>query len=461
MKRSQCSRSYADKHLGWCITLFCLVLLTISWGKVILRLSPVVILSIGGSVLGLILPVFIICAVALFGLNRSFWRPSHALPLFVFCLYALVSVLWTRGPDPLYFIDVLLPALMGYLLVRGFMKADRSFWEERLFPVFAVMPILIVLRGLVDTPGHLLAFGELDTPQEQHTLLAMILLFTIPLVFGRMLTDKRRHFYYAVCLGLMIMSVVICGSRVGLVTLFLVLLYCMFRFAGRMIRIAGAIAVVLGIAGLFAFPVTHQRFVGLLSLGNDPYMITRTRIWDMTLSFVRERLLFGTGYSRMTFLSVGQERFGEVLFFYDHPHNMYLQILALLGLVGCCLFIWLVIDTVRKIIRMERFGGEAASVFAMAFAGGCAALLFCDLAESMLNSSRLMLSFFIMMAVLDSLYDSSFMKSAAESSGAERISEGGGSDDAAAENSGESITEAAAEHSNDSESHPGDSQKGH
>jgi len=457
MKRSQDGRSNSDKHLGWCITLFCLVLLTVSWGKVIVRLSPVVSLSIGGSVLGLILPIFVICAIALFGLKRSFWRPSHALPLFVFCLYALVSVLWTRGPDPLFFVDVLLPALMGYMLVRGFMTADRSFREERLFPVFAVMPILIVLRGLVDTPGHLLAFGELDTPHEQHTLLAMNLLFTIPLVFGRMLIDKRRHLFYAICLGLMILSVVICGSRVGLVALFLVLLYCMFRFAGRTIRIAGAVAVVLGVAGLFAFPVTHQRFVGLLSLGNDPYMITRTRIWDMTLSFVRERLLFGTGYSRATFLAVGQERFGEVLFFYDHPHNMFLQILALLGIVGCCLFIWLVIDTVRKIIRVERFGGEAASAFAMAFAGGCAALLFCDLAESMLNSSRLMLSFFMMVAVLDSLYDSSAMKSAAESSGAERISEGG----AAVENSAEGITEAAALYSDESERLPGTSQKGH
>jgi len=389
----------------WCVALFCVVLVMISWGKVIVHLSPVLDVSMGGSTLGLILPLFLVCVVVLFRMSRTFWRPSHGLPLFVFCLYAFVSVLWSRGPDPLFFVDVLAPALLGYLLVRGFAAADPSFWDERLFPVFALLPLLIVLRGLVDAPGHLLAFGELDCPQDQHTLVAMNLLFVIPLVFSRVLSDRRRHIFYGICLGLMVLSVVICGSRIGLVALFLVLLYCMFRFAGKTIRIAGAVIVALGVAGLFAFPVTHQRFVGLLSLGNDPYMITRTRIWDMTLSFVRERLLFGTGYSRLTFLSVGKDRFGEVLFFYDHPHNMYLQILAFLGIVGCGFFLWFVIDTARKVMAVERGGGEAAKFFALAFAGGCAALLFSGLAESMLNSSRLMLSFFIMLAVLDTLYD--------------------------------------------------------
>jgi len=399
------SMAFEEKQHRWCIAFFCVVLVMISWGKVLLTLSPVITISLGGSTLGLMIPLFLFCAVVKFRMGQTFWRSSHAFPIFVFCLYALISVIWSRGPDPLFFVDVLAPALMSYLLVRGFAAADSSFWEERLFPVFALMPLLIVLRGLVDAPGHLLAFGELDCPQDQHTLVAMNLLFVIPLIFSRVLSDRRRHIFYGICLGLMVLGVVICGSRIGLVGLFLVLLYCMFRFAGKTIKFAGAVVVACGVAGLFVFPVTHQRFVGLLSLGNDPYMITRTRIWDMTLSFVNEHLLFGTGYSRLTFLSVGKERFGEVLFFYDHPHNMYLQILVLLGIVGCLLFLWFVIDTARKILTVERCGGISARLFAQAFAGGCATLLFSGLAESMLNSSRLMLAFFMMLAVLDTLYD--------------------------------------------------------
>jgi len=397
-----------------CVTLFCVALVIISWGKVIIHLSPVLVLSLGGSTLGLMLALFLICVAVLFRVSRTFWRPSHGLPLFVFCLYALLSVLWSRGPDPLFFVDVLLPALLGYFLVRAFATADPSFWEERFFPVFALLPLLIVVRGLVDAPGHLLVFGELDSPQDQHTLVAMNLLFMIPLIFSRVLSDRRRHLFYGVCLGLMVLSVVICGSRVGLVALFLVLLYCMFRFAGKTIRVVGGVAVALGVAGLFAFPLTHQRFVGLLSLGSDPYMITRTRIWDMTFSFVKERLLFGTGYSRLTFLAVGKERFGEALFFYDHPHNLYLQLLALLGIVGCGIFLWFAIDTARKVMTLERCGNETMMVFAQAFAGSCAALLFTNLVESMLNSSRLMLSVFLMLAVLDVLYDRAAQKSAAD-----------------------------------------------
>jgi len=386
------------------MNLFIIALLMVSWGRVLLRLSPHISLSAGGTTTSLMVPLFLAWLVVKLRSRDRFLPLDLRSPLVVFSLYCGVSLLWCPRGDAWFFLRMVFPALLGYIMVRDFMAADPSFWRGKLLPALFAGALLIVLRGVVESPEHLMAFGELDSRYEHHTLMTMNLLLLIPAVIAALHMRRKPVYFYLVSLVLMIFATVLCGSRVGLVTLFLVLLHSTFTFSGARTRLVGICGTIAAVLFLFLLPVTHQRFVGLLALGDDPYLITRTRIWDMTLSFAGSHPLVGLGFSNRAFLETGKEKFGELLFFYEHPHNLYLQIFTLLGALGILLFIWLAVDTGKKLDALKKSIDPDISSLGQALMVSFAWFLFANLVEGALNSPRLMLTIFLLLAVVDGLY---------------------------------------------------------
>lgn len=386
------------------MNLFIIGLLLVDWGRVLLRLSPHISLSAGGTTTSVMVPLFLIYLfVKMCSRDRRVPLDLRS-PLVVFSLYCGLSLFWCPRGDVWFFVRMVFPALLGYVMVRDFVATDAAFWRRKLLPALYAGALLIVLRGVVESSEHLMAFGELDSRYEHHTLMTMNLLILIPTVIAALHMRRTPVCFYLVSLILMIFATVLCGSRVGLVTLFLVLLHSTFSFSSvktRLVGIGGTLAAVLF---LFLLPATHQRFVGLLALGDDPYLITRTRIWDMTLSFADSHPLVGLGFSNKAFLEVGKEKFGELLFFYEHPHNLYLQIFTLLGAVGLILFIWLAVDTGKKLYALKGSADLDISSLGQALMVSFAWFLFANLVEGALNSPRLMVTIFLLLAVIDGLY---------------------------------------------------------
>jgi hypothetical protein len=388
-----------------CGVLFLYGLLLLCWGRIGIHFSSHCSLSIGGTTLGIMAPLFLYFLYLKARSRDLDFHFSFASPLFILSLYALIAVLWSRGCDLSLFSGMLLPSLMGYCMVREFLDGGgEAFFRESFLPLFCCAPLLLVLRGIIESSGHLMGFGELDSPFEQHTLLSMNLLAVLPFTLMGLMDDEKRRLQYGICLFFTVLSVVLCGSKVGLVSLFLLLALAVLFLGSRKVKIIAILGGLVGVLSLFLLPFTHQRFVGLLSMGDDPYLITRTRIWDMTWSFVKEHLIFGLGFSRKTFLAAGIQRFGEDMFFYEHPHNLYFQILALLGLVGLGLFIWLAVDQAGKILALSRSGEPACISLGRAAALSFGVFLFNNLVEGALNSGRMMLTLLLLMAVIDHFY---------------------------------------------------------
>ena len=109
------------------------------------------------------------------------------------------------------------------------------------------------------------------------------------------------------------------------------------------------------------------------------------------------------GFSRKAFLAQGISRFGEELFFYEHPHNLYLQIFSLLGIAGFIIFIWLCVDIGKKIYRLSKSPDSANALMGKAMSASFLVLLFENLVEGSLNSCRMMMSLFLVIAILDHL----------------------------------------------------------
>ncbi|MDQ7827041.1 MAG: O-antigen ligase family protein [Candidatus Eremiobacteraeota bacterium] len=382
---------------------FLIGIAVIDWGRVAVHLSSQITFTLGGTARNVMIPLFLVfCFMTAFKKRRALSTKGLG-PLAAFCGYAGLSILWSRGYDFWFFVNMIVPGFLALLMARALMEEDRGFLWGKLLPVFCLGPLLIVARGLIDSPGHLLSMGELDSPFEQHTLIAMNLLFMIPLIVARLIDDKGRMSFYGIALVLTIMGVVLCGSRVGLVTLVLVIVLLIGSFASKQTRLIGAGALVLVVVFFLAFPVTHQRFVGLLSLGDDPYLITRTRIWDMTWDFTKEHLLLGVGFSPDTFRALGAGRFGSDMFFYEHPHNVVLQVLSFLGIPGLVLFGWLAVSTGKKVAAIIRSAegeeGHMGKALAVSFLG----FLFMNLVEGGFNSCRMMLTLFIGLALVEYL----------------------------------------------------------
>ena len=384
--------------------LFLVGLLIVSWGRIMLRLSPHLSLSLGGTTTAVVAILFFLNLITRWRSGRPLISVPWRSPLFVFTALAAISILWCPQHDVFFFTSTIFPAFLAYLVARDLCAGERDWWSDRLLPVLFIGALLMVLRGVIETSDHLMAFGELDTRFEHHTLLAMTFSFLIPLVIAAISRNRARALFYGIILALMIFASVLCGSRVGLVTLFLVLIHSTLCFSGKKMRLLGGISMVLGVVFLFLLPVTHQRFAGLLSLGDDPYLITRTRIWDMSLSFVGSHPLLGLGFSNRAFLEAGKARFGEVLFFYEHPHNLYLQVFALLGIAGVIVFLWLAADIARKIMVLAKSGTPAVEAFGKALSVSFTWFLFMNLVEGAFNSARLMLMLFVMLAVVDDLF---------------------------------------------------------
>lgn len=392
----------AHKRMDFFAKLFPICLILINWGRINIHLSPFITLSFGGTTTSVIVPLFVVYLILKRAAREQKFFHSAPLPVIIFFFYCLGTLLWTHPFDFFFFNTVLVPSVLAYLMLGDLLRRDPAYLQEKFLPLFTISPLLIVARGLVDSPQYLINEGKLDSPADHHTLVAMNLLMMLPLVMGMLLRDDKRKLYYGVTLVLTILGIVLCGSRVGLVVLFLEILIGLFLFAGRQIRLIGAVALIVSVLFLYALPMTHQRFVGLRRLGDDPYMVTRTRIWDMTSQIVKDHLLFGVGFSQKTFLALGKERFGyqngEPVFFYEHPHNLYLQILAFLGIAGTLIFLWLSADVGWKLMWLEK---KEKAWLAKPLIIGFLGFLVMNLVEGALNSGRMMTNLFLIFAIID------------------------------------------------------------
>ena len=84
------------------------------------------------------------------------------------------------------------------------------------------------------------------------------------------------------------------------------------------------------------------------SSNDNANLIARANVWKLVLSKVPEYPITGYGYGKDTFTKVfGDEvRQRHVLLVSEYPmgtHNVFIDFIVSLGLIGCLLFLWLLV----------------------------------------------------------------------------------------------------------------------
>jgi O-antigen ligase len=181
------------------------------------------------------------------------------------------------------------------------------------------------------TPGR--AVGNLRQPNHLSSLLLWAAIAAVALLEMRRLRRRTA----AVALALLVFAVVLTASRTGLVSVLLLALWAgtdrrLARFTRALLLAAPLVyaAAWLGMAQWAA--VSSHAFGGAARLAESDISGSRFGIWANTLALIRQQPWTGVGFGEFNLAWTLTAFPGRPVAFFDHTHNLPLQLAVELGL---------------------------------------------------------------------------------------------------------------------------------
>lgn len=286
--------------------------------------------------------------------------------------------------------------IVAILTIFGFLYAFYAVLQSVLSPD----RIYGIYKPQAATP-----FGSFVNRHDFAAVIEMLIALPLGMLFAGSV-QKDRRLIYVVTIALMGTSILLSGSRGGLVALIaeiLVLIIVTARARGRkkiVIKTALAATLVITSVGGAIFVGGDTSLTRFATAGaEDDPMSSRMHIWAVTFAVIKDNLPLGAGvgafaqaYTKVDTAS-GFERI-------EQAHNDYLQVLADAGLIGLVLgglFLFLFFREGSKNIRTDnRFRrGVAAGAFA-----GCFAILVHSAFDFVLHITAISLLFITLLSIL-------------------------------------------------------------
>ena len=286
--------------------------------------------------------------------QRVAWRQRDEWPVLValalLCAAALAP--WWFGVLPsslaLSVLGTLLAAAV--LLVAG-AQAARGQWGTALFALFCLgwlcAGVLNAGISIVQVfapewpdgdwiahsgiPGR--AVGNLRQPNH----LSSLLLWSSVAVAGLLELKRLQRVAAWVLMALMVFAVVLSASRTGLVSVLLLALWGLvdkrLSRTTRLLLLAAPLMYLLAWLGMSAWAeLGAHRFGGAARLAETDVSGSRFGIWANTLALIRQQPLLGVGFGEFNYAWSLTPFPGRPIAFFDHAHNLPLQLAAEIGL---------------------------------------------------------------------------------------------------------------------------------
>ena len=316
-------------------------------------------------------PVLLVLGLLLFAIGIS-W--AEALPSSIaltaaatLCCAAAVLMMAQCAPSSGETLDAIQPMLTG-LLLAGALGALVGLTQ-------------VFLPGWTDgwlmasptLPGR--AVGNVRQPNHLSAVLLWALVALVPLAQAGRVHRLRLPAMVAAAIGaLMVLGVVLTASRTGMVSMFML---CLWGIADRKLRpsvrwsLALAPLVYLGcwlLVDAWAHYTQHT-FGGEVRLGEADLSASRFGIWANAWSLVKMNPWFGVGWGEFNF-AWGLTPFPtRPVAFFDHTHNLPIQLAVELGLPLAALLIgllsWALWLAFRRAARIPGDAGAGARATAM------------------------------------------------------------------------------------------------
>jgi O-antigen ligase len=250
-------------------------------------------------------------------------------------------------------------------------------------------------------------FGSFVNRHNYAAFMEMTIALPLGLIFcGAIPKDKRL--LYLTAIGIMGISLILSGSRGGLVALVAEVIF-VATLTTNMAK-SGTLIVRLGLTGLlFAVIIAGSVYIaggGETSLTRFSESATskdittyRSHIWAISIEAIKENPIvgsglgsFGSAYAKHDTAN-GMERV-------EQAHNDYLQVLADAGIVGLIIgifFLFQLFKTGRKSIKTQNLYRRGVAVGAFA---GCFAVLVHSIFDFVLHTTAISLMFLVLMALI-------------------------------------------------------------
>lgn len=285
-----------------------------------------------------ILTILILCLKGLF--EKKFKKPDTAALLWILLvLYGALSILWAIQPElALYRIKTAAGLLLLYLVISSYKIQKSEFdilkWCILAGGFFAAISAIYNYRSLESIARTVIQFGGRTGDLGRFPF---DLLIPISICIEKILIEKKKivKAILIILLGIMIFSIVITGTRSGLIGVGVIII--IYILSARKLSIA---TILLSI-GIILLSLTPEVFVERWMEASETGGAGRTTIWDNGLIALKNYWTIGAGlnnfpeayeeFAHFTPLSSGIGR---------GAHNTYLEIFVELGIIGFSLMVF-------------------------------------------------------------------------------------------------------------------------
>ena len=297
--------------------------------------------------------------------SRITWRMADYAVL-AFTAVATLSLLFTARLDVAtneWRMVILEPALF-YLMLRALRLKSSEMWV--ILDAVVLAGVVVALYGLyqygfdrsslITAEGGLLRLKSIyGSPNNVALFLGRIIpLLAAMLLLGVKENGRRRWLYGAALLPIGLATLLTFSKGAIFLGLPAALLFVFWQWQRRngrrtwpwVVAFAG-----LGAAGLIAIQQSPA-LAGRLGLFGETGLF-RLKLWQASLNMIREHPLFGVGLDNFLYAYRGRYIFAEA--WRDpnlsHPHNIFLDFGARLGLLGLAAGLWMMAALVRSLWR--------------------------------------------------------------------------------------------------------------
>ena len=291
---------------------------------------------------------------AFVGLSRPHWPSRDGWPLWAALALLMAAIFWSWGPGGLpasLALSALGTLAATVLIAIGGAGARRGTEAADLFATFcwawlaagllnvAIAAVQVFWPDLADgdwiavssIPGR--AVGNLRQPNHLSSLLLWSCIATVALLQMRRLALR----WAAPGLAVLIFAVVLTASRTGLLSVGLLALWGLVdRRLDRPVRGLLLCAPLLYAAAWFGMAewakLSAHSFGGTQRLAETDISGSRFGIWANTLDLIRAHPWAGVGFGEFNFAWTLTPFPGRPVAFFDHTHNLPLQLAVELGL---------------------------------------------------------------------------------------------------------------------------------
>jgi O-antigen ligase len=317
-------------------------------------------------------------------------HPTVSYLLAIFVAWSGVSLLWSEFPGESLQSTFRYGqnALLFLIVFTAVRERKHAVWVFAAFVAGATISAMFAIMNPVD-PGQYDVARASGTIADPNELAAVLVVGMI--LGGVLFAIMRRSPLTRLAL---LAAIILCAgglfvtlSRGGLLALGFSMLAALF-LAGRYRLLAwtGATLAILVTVGYFALVAPPEARDRITKVDGGT---GRTDIWNVGWRMVEAHPVRGIGSGNFPhasihyFLEPGALQYGE--FFIDHPkvaHNMYLHVLAELGIVGLAMFVSLigfsVVATINAAQRFQRAGDRDMELLARGLVVGILGLLAAD-----------------------------------------------------------------------------------